>query len=137
MGRKPLLVAATLSLLGLTVPIYLVRQGWPVGSSSRLLVGVVPSGFVLPSLLSELFPTRMRSSALSITYGVASALFGGSAPLVHALVQRTGNPLLPARYATAVALVAAVGALRLPETAFRPSDSDEPSVVATEWSVAG
>ena len=28
-----------------------------------------------------------------ITYGVASALFGGTAPLVNALlVQRTGNP---------------------------------------------
>jgi MFS transporter, MHS family, proline/betaine transporter len=98
---------------------------------------VVLSGFVLPSLLAELFPTRMRSSALSITYGVASALFGGSAPLALALlVQRTGNPLLPAWCATAVAMVAAVGALRLPETAFRPLDADEPSVVASEWSVA-
>jgi hypothetical protein len=33
-------------------------------------------------------------------------------------------------------MVAAVGALRLPETAFRPLDADEPSVVASEWSVA-
>jgi MFS transporter, MHS family, proline/betaine transporter len=132
-GRKPLLVAATLSLLGLTVPIYLlIHEGGPVGLPlGYLLVGVVLSGFVLPTLLSELFPTRMRSSALSITYGVASALFGGSAPLVQALlVRRAGNPLVPAFYATAVALVAAVGALRLPETAFRPLDADEPSVAA-------
>jgi hypothetical protein len=33
--------------------------------------------FVLPSFLSELFPTRVRSSGLAITYGVASALVGG------------------------------------------------------------
>ena len=126
-GRKPLLVAATLGLCGLTFPIYLlVRQGGAVGLAlGYLLIGVVLSGFVLPSLLSELFPTRMRSSALSITYGVASALFGGSAPLVQTLlVQRTRNPLLPAWYATTVALVAAVGALRLPETAFRPLDAE-------------
>jgi MFS transporter, MHS family, proline/betaine transporter len=139
-GRKPLLVAATLGLLALTVPIYLlVRRGGP-GSLALgyLLIGVALSGFVLPTLLSELFPTRMRSSALSITYGVASALFGGSAPLVNALlVRRTGNPLVPAWYATAVALVAAVGALRLPESAFRPLDAEEPSVAASGSSVAG
>jgi MHS family proline/betaine transporter-like MFS transporter len=79
----------------------------------------------------------MRSSALSITYGVASAVFGGSAPLVHALlVRRTGNPLVPAWYATVVALMAVVGALGLGETAFQPLDADEPSV-ASESSVAG
>jgi MHS family proline/betaine transporter-like MFS transporter len=71
LGRKPLLVAATLGLLALTVPVYLlVRQGGP-GSLALgyLLIGVALSGFVLPTLLSELFPTRLRSSALSITYG--------------------------------------------------------------------
>jgi MFS transporter, MHS family, proline/betaine transporter len=137
MGRKPLLVAATLSLLALTLPIYLlVRRGGPALALGYLLVGMVLSGFVLPSLLSELFPSRMRSSALAITYGVASALFGGTAPLVQTLlVQRTGNPLVPAWYATTVAL-AAVAALWLPETAFRPLDAEEPSV-ATRWPVAG
>jgi MFS transporter, MHS family, proline/betaine transporter len=139
-GRKPLLVAATLSLLGLTIPVYLlVRQGGP-GSLALgyVLVGAALSGFVLPAYLSELFPTRLRSSALAITYGVASALFGGSAPLVQTLlVRRTGNPLVPAWYATAVALVAAVGALRLPESAFRPLDAEEPSVAPSGSSVAG
>ena len=139
LGRKPLLVAATLGLLALTVPIYLlVRRGGP-GSLALgyLLIGVALSGFVLPTLLSELFPTRMRSSALSITYGAASALFGGSATLADALlVRRTGNPLVPAYYATTVALVAAVAAIRLPETAFRPLDAEEPSVVSGS-SVAG
>jgi MFS transporter, MHS family, proline/betaine transporter len=61
-----------------------------------LALGAVMGCFVLPSFLSELFPTRVRSSGLAITYGVASALFGGTAPLVNALlIQRTGNPLLP------------------------------------------
>jgi MHS family proline/betaine transporter-like MFS transporter len=104
-GRKPLLAAVTLSLLGLTVPIYLlIRQGGPVGRAlGYLLVGVVLSGFVLPSLLAELFPTQMRSSALSITYGVASALFGGSAPLAtrcwsSAPATRSSPPGTPPRW---------------------------------------
>ena len=41
------------------------------------------------------------------------------------LVQRTGNPLLPAYYVTAVALLAAIGVLLIGETAFQPLDTDE------------
>jgi MHS family proline/betaine transporter-like MFS transporter len=82
--------------------------------------------FVLPSFLSELFPTRVRSSGQAITYGVASALFGGTAPLVNALlVQRTGNPFLTAWYTTAVVLAAAMAVLLTGETAFRPLDADD------------
>jgi hypothetical protein len=40
------------------------------------------------------------------------------------LVQRTGNPLVPAWYATAVTLAAAVGVLLTTETAFRPLEAD-------------
>jgi MFS transporter, MHS family, proline/betaine transporter len=83
------------------------------------------SCFVLPSFLSELFPTEVRSTALALTYGLASALVGGAAPLVDTLlVQRTGNPLVPAWYATAVTLAAAVGVLLTRETAFRPLEAD-------------
>jgi MFS transporter, MHS family, proline/betaine transporter len=123
LGRKPLLAAGTLGLLVLTVPAYLLvgwggSAGLPLG---YLLVGLVMGCFVLPTFLSELFPTRVRSTALSITYGLASALFGGTAPLVDTLlVRRTGIPLLPACYATAVTLPAAIAVLLAGETAFRP-----------------
>jgi hypothetical protein len=40
------------------------------------------------------------------------------------LVERTGNPLLPAWYTTAVVLVAAIGTLLMGETAFGPLDAD-------------
>jgi MHS family proline/betaine transporter-like MFS transporter len=88
-------------------------------------MGLTISCFVVPSSLSELFPTEVRSTALALTYGLASALVGGTAPLVATLlVQRTGNPLVPAYYATAVALVAAVAVLSTRETAFQPLDAD-------------
>jgi MFS transporter, MHS family, proline/betaine transporter len=127
-GRRPLLAAATLGLLGLTLPIHLlIRQGGLVGLPlGYLVLGAALSCFVLPSFLSELFPTRVRSSGLAITYGLGSALFGGTAPFVDTLlVQRTGNPLVPAYYATTVALLAAIGVLLIGETAFRPLDADE------------
>jgi MHS family proline/betaine transporter-like MFS transporter len=122
-GRKPLLTAATLGLLGLTVPAYLlIRRGGPVGLPlGYLALGAALSCFVLPSFLAELFPTRVRSSGIAATYGLGSALFGGTAPVVDTLlVQRTGNSLAPAYYATLVLLVAAVGVQLTAETAFRP-----------------
>ena len=55
---------------------------------------------------------------------LGSALFGGTAPLVQTLLlQRTGNPLRPAGYVTAVALAAVWAVLLLRETAFEPLDA--------------
>ena len=122
-GRKPLLAAGTLGLLALTLPAYLlVHRAGPVGLPlGYLLVGAAISCFVLPSFLSELFSARVRATALSLTYGLASALLGGTAPLLDTLlVQRTGNWLAPAWYAIAVTAPAAVGLLLTRETAFQP-----------------
>jgi MFS transporter, MHS family, proline/betaine transporter len=53
----------------------------------------------IPSILAEMFPTRVRYTALSVSYGMAVMLFGGFAPLISTwLVSVTGNPLSPAFY---------------------------------------
>ena len=83
---------------------------------------------VVPSYLAELFPTPIRSTALAITYGLGSALFGGTAPLLATwLVRRTGSPVAPAVYATLLAVAAVVAAVASRETSFaRLSAADEP-----------
>jgi MFS transporter, MHS family, proline/betaine transporter len=81
---------------------------------------LVPSSF-----LAELFPTRLRYSGLSLTYGLASATVGGTAPtLAILLVRRTGDVLSPAWYATGVTAVAVACVLLAPETVGRPLDAD-------------
>lgn len=79
-GRKPLLAAGTVGLLAFTVPAYLLihRAGSASLLLGYLLVGLAISCFVLPSFLSELFPAEVRSTALALTYGLASALVGGT-----------------------------------------------------------
>jgi len=126
-GRRPLLVAGVVALLVLTVPVTaLLLRGEP----GSLLLGYallgVALGMLVPStFLAELFPTRLRYSGLSLTYGLASAVFGGTAPaLATFLVRRTGDALSPAWYATGLAVVAVACVLLAPETAGRPLEAE-------------
>ena len=70
----------------------------------------------------ELFPTRLRYSGLALTYGLASALFGGTAPIVAAaLTRQSGTAQSAAWYATVVAVVCVLSA---PETVDLPLAKD-------------
>jgi hypothetical protein len=67
---------------------------------------------------------RASRRGLSLTYGLGSALFGGTAPaLATFLVRRTGDALSPAWYATGLTVVAIACVLAAPETAGRPLDA--------------
>ncbi|MDQ2801483.1 MAG: MFS transporter, partial [Pseudomonadota bacterium] len=124
-GRRPTMVAASLCLGGLAVPAYLVAGigtlGAAVAAQLLLAVGAVTANVVTAVLLSELFPTTERYTASAITYNIAYAVFGGTAPLVATLlITTTGNYLMPAVYIAVIAAVALVAALTLPETSRRP-----------------
>lgn len=104
-----------------------VYPAWHLASSGSLIAaiigdlllatGAVFSGVVTAALLSEVFPTRARYTASAITYNLAYTVFGGTAPLVATwLIGYTGNNLSPAYYLVAVACMALVGGLSLPET---------------------
>ena len=74
-----------------------------------------------PAVYSELLPTRVRYTALSIGYNVAVAVFGGFAPFIATwLIGVTGNNLAPSYYLIAAATITFLVVLRIPETAFRP-----------------
>jgi MHS family proline/betaine transporter-like MFS transporter len=60
----------------------------------------------VPSFLAELFPTRRRTTAISIAYVLAQLVFGGVTPLVvSALIKATGNAAAPGLYLAAVTLL--------------------------------
>jgi MHS family proline/betaine transporter-like MFS transporter len=72
-----------------------------------------------PAAYCELFPTRVRYTALSIGYNVAVAIFGGFAPFISTwLIQVTGSNLAPGYYLVAAALISFIVILRIRETAF-------------------
>ena len=125
LGRRPMIIGACIALLVLAVPCLLLVGS---GNDWMIFLGLMLLGLALvcftssmPSTLPALFYTPVRYSALSIAFNVSVSLFGGTTPLVTAwLVERTGDPLVPAYYLMGAAVIGLVTMLFVKETAGLP-----------------
>jgi MFS transporter, MHS family, proline/betaine transporter len=60
----------------------------------------------IPALMSELFPTRTRTTGMALGYNIGTTVFGGFTPLaVAALIAITGNNLAPGLYLMLAAVI--------------------------------
>jgi MFS transporter, MHS family, proline/betaine transporter len=76
------------------------------------LLKTIYSG-IMPSLLSEMFPTRTRSTGMALSYNISVPIFGGFAPFISTwLIEVTRSNLAPSFYLIFTALVS-LGALVL------------------------
>ena len=124
-GRKPLLMFSCGGYIILAYPLFMMASS---GSATLALIAqmvmiVFLSFFsgACPAVYSELLPTRVRYTALSIGYNIAVAVFGGFAPFIATwLIGVTGSNLAPSYYLIAAATITFLVVLRIPETAFRP-----------------
>jgi MFS transporter, MHS family, proline/betaine transporter len=112
-GRRPMIGSSGVLYLLLAYPLYiLVSQGtFHALLIAMLIVGLLQSLYTgtIPVILSELFPTRVRYTALSLSYGFSVAIFGGFAPFAAQwLITATGNPISPAYLVMAAGLASAL-----------------------------
>jgi len=124
-GRRPLLLFSCAAYVVLGYPFFLMASSGSVGMAilAQLLMVVLyaPYAGTCPSFYTELFPTRVRYTALSVGYNIAVAIFGGFAPFIATfLVHETGSTQAPAFYVIAAAVVTGLILLKVPETAFKP-----------------
>jgi Sugar (and other) transporter len=79
----------------------------------------------IAALLVELFPARIRYSAMSLPYHIGNGWFGGFLPTIaFAMVAATGNIYYGLWYPVVVAAITLVlGLLFLPETYKRAIDA--------------
>jgi metabolite-proton symporter len=124
-GRKPLLMFSCIAYVVLGYPFFLMAGSGSVAMAivAQLLMVVLyaPYAGTCPSFYTEIFPTRVRYTALSVGYNIAVAIFGGFAPFIATfLVHETGSNYAPAFYVIAAAIVTGLILLRVPETAFKP-----------------
>jgi MHS family proline/betaine transporter-like MFS transporter len=120
-GRKPVLIAAAISLVVLAYPLFLIMHS---GTSWAGIVSTIGLGIILALILgvhaaaaAELFPTRTRQTGLSVAYSVTAAIFAGTVPYVLTwLIAQTGNEMMPAFYLILVGLVGLAAVLSMKES---------------------
>ena len=109
-GRRKVLGACALLLLASVAPIFVLLQ-----QPGILCIGLAEAAFTLivslyfgpvPALLVEIFPTRVRSTGMALSYNISAAVFGGTTPVVcEWMMHATGNPYTIAWYAIACCLI--------------------------------
>ncbi|QMV50031.1 MFS transporter [Ewingella americana] len=69
---------------------------------------------VAPAALSELFPTEVRASGMSVSYNLAVTLFGGFAPAILTwLTENTGTRFAPAWYVMIASVLAIIALMMI------------------------
>ena len=124
-GRKPLLLLSSGGYIILSYPLFMMASsGSAVLALLAQMVMILFLSFfsgACPAAYSEIFPTRVRYTALSIGYNVAVAVFGGFAPFIATwLISVTGSNMAPSYYLIAAAAITFLVVLRIRETAFEP-----------------
>jgi MFS transporter, MHS family, proline/betaine transporter len=138
-GRKPVMIAALVLDLVVTYPLFVWVAANP-SFGTLLTMQIILCGLFgvfngpISTALAEQFPTRVRSTALAISYNIAVMLFGGFAQFfVTYLIAATGTPIAPAYYLMFGAAVGLIAAFFLKE---RASDKELFVTEAAEPSAA-
>jgi MHS family proline/betaine transporter-like MFS transporter len=122
-GRKPLLLGCCAVFLALSYPLFhlmLAHQRLASVVAVQAVFGLIIAMFSGPgpAAIAEIFPTRVRSTWMSVGYSLAVAIFGGFAPFIATwLIGATGSPLSPTWYLMGAALVSLLTIATLRETA--------------------
>ena len=118
-GRRSTLVWVTVAIAAFGFVMAPLLSAGLIGAAAAMIVGLSLMGMTygpLGTVLSELFPTRVRYTGSSLTFNLAG-IFGASlAPYIATwLAQNYGLPYV-GYYLTAAALLTLTGLLTIPET---------------------
>ncbi|GAB3561661.1 MFS transporter [Amycolatopsis endophytica] len=125
-GRRPVLLVFCALCVLVPVPLFLLLSQGTVGTviaaQCLLAVMVAMIGGAGPAATAELFPTGTRYTSFGISYNIAVAAFGGTAPFISTfLIDASGSSISPAFYMVLAGLVSGLTVLfAMRETAHRP-----------------
>lgn len=129
-GRRPMFLLASAASVVLAYPLFQLLVA--MHSVEGLILTQVIASLILTlysgpicAVLAEQFPTNIRYTALSVSYGFAVAIFGGFAPFIATwLIRATGDPIAPAYYVIAAGVLSFVATFFVREHAGRPLSGD-------------
>jgi len=125
LGRKRVLAASLIGLIVLAWPLFrlLDSSATPLILLGQVGLAVLVAGYsgTIPALMVEMFPGRVRCTALSLSYNLALGIVGGTTPLVAIyLIHRTSNDMAPAYYLAAACAISLAGLLTLKDRTGQP-----------------
>ncbi|WP_051791618.1 MFS transporter [Amycolatopsis jejuensis] len=117
-GRRVVLGGSAAAFLVLTLPLFLlIRTGNVVAVVAALIVLALVQSATMGAMftaLAEVFPTRIRFTGIAVSYNVAAAAIGGTAPYISTwLIARTGNALAPSFYLMVTSLITLIAVAKL------------------------
>jgi len=117
-GRKPILIGAAFATVLCTYPLI-----WLMHHHNEMMILAGEMGMALlisayiapiPATLTEMFPRKIRVSAVSVGYNLTYAIFGGTTPMVAVwLIQKQHDDLAFTQYIIAAAVISLVFAFRM------------------------
>lgn len=122
-GRKPVLLISCVGFAVVSLPLFSALLAGPtVGlyTVTVVIAGILLAFYTGPAAatLSELFPTKYRSSGMAVGYSLSTVVFGGFTPFIATwLIAEFGTPIAPIYYVVLSAIVAGIFVLTLRETA--------------------
>ncbi len=121
LGRKPVYIAgAGLSLLWPFIAFPLFDTGQTATILLAIVLGLIVHGMMYaaqPAIMTEMFPTRMRYSGVSLGYQVTAIFAGSWAPMIGTFLLRETASWVPiAWYIVGAAAVSLIAALMMRET---------------------
>ncbi|GAA1091740.1 MFS transporter [Tsukamurella spumae] len=119
-GRKPMWWFSLIGLLVMAWPMFwLMGQGFGWAIVGFVVLGLlyIPQLSTISATFPAMFPTQVRYAGFAISYNVATAAFGGTAPLVNdAVVGQSGWILFPAFYMMGACVIGLIALPFLQET---------------------
>lgn len=118
-GRRPVLIGFGVLMAILQYPLMgmITDAGWSLFIASTLALLVVSmAGALLSAVLSEAFPTKVRTQGIGFAYSVSVAVFGGTAPYLNGLFNSLDLSWLSSGWVILLCLATIVAVVKLPET---------------------
>lgn len=122
-GRKPFLLIVGIAATTAVYWLFKVAEGaspatffWPL-MTVAILFGLYASSTY--ATMSELLPTRIRSTGIAVAYNIPVAVFGGSAPFISTwLIQKTGDISSPWYFYVGTGVISIIALLVLRQEDF-------------------
>lgn len=117
-GRRRIVIAGMCACLVLGYPlVWLMDQGTVVSiAAGQMIFSALLAIYMapIPATMCETFPHSVRVTAVSVGYGLAYAIFGGTAPAIAVwLIARTGSDIAFVWYIVALTAVSLTVALTM------------------------